>query len=356
MVVHDKISFEDDIRRVLDAPEKHLNIKQEQKQYGQTLELTFKNPTLSGYRVVMIADTIGKSTGIRISTMAVRFPRPILPEMNTHRVFSRNSASSRARSIDTTIASVMNEPYIPLWTSNQKGMQGKELETNEEWHTCNDLWLLARDSAVENALRLMLPVRDYDNIFQPGVDVEEVWANALKAYSSNREEHPGVHKQHVNRIIEPYMWHEALITSTYWQNFEELRVSPKAQPEMQAAAVLMVAALRLSCPVQGGVHSPFVDSRDASSLNEALLRSASACARISYKNSDDITDNMRIAKTLYREKHMSPFEHFAIERDTFPGIDFDTSNLNPAWIQGRRILDYAEIRPEFRAEIGGENE
>lgn len=356
MVVHDKISFEDDIRRVLDAPEKHLNIKQEQKQYGQTLELTFKNPTLSGYRVVMIADTIGKSTGIRISTMAVRFPRPILPEMNTHRVFSRNSASSRARSIDTTIASVMNEPYIPLWTSNQKGMQGKELETNEEWHVCNDLWLSARDWAVRNALRLMLSWQDYDNIFQPGVDVEEVWANALKAYSSNREEHPGVHKQHVNRIIEPYMWHEALITSTYWQNFEELRVSPKAQPEMQAAAVLMVAALRLSCPVQGGAHSPFVDSRDASSLNEALLRSASACARISYKNSDDITDNMRIAKTLYREKHMSPFEHFAIEQDAFPDVNFGASNLNPAWVQGRRILDYAETHPEFKKGIGGEDE
>ena len=62
----------------------------------------------------------------RLTTLELVFPRIVLAEFNTHRVFSRNSASSRAIPIKKMLARVNEDPYIPeAWTSNQKGMQGE---------------------------------------------------------------------------------------------------------------------------------------------------------------------------------------------------------------------------------------
>ena len=43
----------------------------------------------------VIADSVSPK-GIRLVTIECQFPRFILAQVNTHRVFSRNSASSRA--------------------------------------------------------------------------------------------------------------------------------------------------------------------------------------------------------------------------------------------------------------------
>ena len=43
----------------------------------------------------IIADSVN-TLGDRLTTFVVTFPRIILAEVNTHRAFSRNSASSRA--------------------------------------------------------------------------------------------------------------------------------------------------------------------------------------------------------------------------------------------------------------------
>ena len=46
-------------------------------------------------KAVIAADSINVK-GKRITTFIVTMPRIVLAELNTHRVFSRNSASSRA--------------------------------------------------------------------------------------------------------------------------------------------------------------------------------------------------------------------------------------------------------------------
>ena len=65
--------------------------------------------------------------GDRITTMLVTFPRYILAELNTHRMFSKNSASSRAIPFVKMLKSVKENPFIPIaWQKDHPGMQGTE--------------------------------------------------------------------------------------------------------------------------------------------------------------------------------------------------------------------------------------
>lgn len=131
-------------------------------------------------------------TGKKIVTMRVTFPRFILAELNTHRDFSRNSSSSRAIPFKKMLSSVWNNPFIPIsWQKDHKGMQGSEYFTNKTtiWLLKN-LWLTARTLAI------------------------------VLAWTMHKV---GLTKQLCNRILEPFMWHTALITATEWENFFALR-------------------------------------------------------------------------------------------------------------------------------------
>ncbi len=147
----------------------------------------------------IVADS-RNSQGDRITTIKVTFPRFILAELNTHRMFSRNSASSRAIPFDKMLESVEKNPFIPIaWQKDHKGMQGTEYFTTEELEKSKDVngqdmmirnWLDSRDKAIQTAKTL----------------------SAL-----------GLTKQLCNRILEPFMWHTVLITATEWENFFNLR-------------------------------------------------------------------------------------------------------------------------------------
>lgn len=130
--------------------------------------------------------------GDRITTMIVTFPRLILAELNTHRMFSRNSASSRAIPFKKMLASVWNNPFIPIaWQKDHSGMQGNEYFTNKrQIFLLRNLWLLARTLAVALA-----------------------WILSKV----------GLTKQLCNRLLEPFMWHTVIITATEWENFFALR-------------------------------------------------------------------------------------------------------------------------------------
>jgi thymidylate synthase ThyX len=129
--------------------------------------------------------------GNRITTMVVTMPRFILAEFNTHRMFSRNSASSRAIPFEKMVKSVMENPFIPIaWQKDHKGMQGTEYFTNAESIGLVSSWLFARDKAVKSAKSLA-----YD----------------------------GVTKQLCNRLLEPFMWHTVIVTASEYFNFFALR-------------------------------------------------------------------------------------------------------------------------------------
>ncbi len=131
--------------------------------------------------------------GERITTFLLTFPRIILAEFNTHRVFSRNSASSRAIPFKKMVESVETNPFIPIaWQKDHKGMQGTEYKTGlSEIQLCINKWLEARDNAVQSATLL------------------------------NKTDL--VTKQLCNRLLEPFMWHTVICTATDYENFFKLR-------------------------------------------------------------------------------------------------------------------------------------
>jgi thymidylate synthase ThyX len=236
----------------------------------------------------------------RITTMIVTYPRIIHGEMMTHRVFSRNSASSRAIPTAKMIRMVEEEPFIPIaWQKRHRGMQGSEYITEKtEIQNAISTWLKARDEAVKAAKLLG----------------EEV----------------GVTKQIANRLLEPFMWHTVIITATEWTNFFQLRCSTmpsekdivkkvmscpaKAEIHIKVIADMMKEAMEQSTPNRKVIwHTPMVEEWNENSLKVSTAR----CARLSYYTLGDNPqvseeEDIRLWGQLLREGHMSPFEHCAV--------------------------------------------
>ena len=70
----------------------------------------------------VIADSI--ANGHTVTTLELEYPRYIHSELMTHRVFSRNAASSRAIPFDKMLQTITSMDQTPKWTLNQKGMVG----------------------------------------------------------------------------------------------------------------------------------------------------------------------------------------------------------------------------------------
>lgn len=246
------------------------------------------------YNATVLADSINP-LGTRLTTMRVTMPRFILAEFNTHRVFSRNAASSRAIPVKKRIEQVKTHGFIPeVFGKNQRGMQASGFTDQV---LSRNVWCDAMASAVVHAAQL----------------------EAL-----------GVHKQLANRILEPFLWVDVIVSSTEWENFFTQRISPLAQPEMCEIATLMKAARDQSTPVAlkwGQWHSP---------LHEDRTIAVGRIARVSYNNTSSANDDADIllGERLIIDGHWSPFEHIAQAR-----LDMSTRNFGPGWVQWRAMLD-----------------
>ena len=227
--------------------------------------------------------------GNRLTTLEVEFPRIILSEFNTHRVFSRNSASSRAIPTAKLLERVENDPFMPeKFPVNQPGMSATEYigPGDEMYSWCKTQWLIAKDNAINSAKALL----------------------AL-----------GVHKQIANRLLEPFMYHTVIVSSTEWQNFWDLRISEFAQPEIRATAEAMKAAINASEPeirLNDEWHLPLTGFEGDDKLTEEQLIKVSVarCARVSYLTHDGIRDtdkDIAMFDSLAANWHLSPFEHVA---------------------------------------------
>lgn len=236
----------------------------------------------------VVADSISER-GVRVTTMVVTFWRAVLAEFNTHRTFSRNSASSRAIPVRKLLESITGDPFVPIyWGKTQKGMQAGAELSDAEIALAKDVWYQAAADAA-------------------------VWAGRLLEL--------GLHKQVVNRLLEPFMPHTVIVTATEWSNFFALRANEDAQPEIRAAAEAMRAVLTQSKPTllrEGEWHLPLIqpDERDGTfeHTEEARRISAARCARVSYLTHEGKRD-LRADLTLYERLvlggHMSPLEHVA---------------------------------------------
>jgi thymidylate synthase ThyX len=277
----------------------------------------------------IIADSVGPH-GIRLTTFQVHYPRWILAEVNTHRMLSRNSPSSRAIPVRKMIENIRADTALPMaWPKNQKGMTSDEELNEYDQAACANIWNLARDTSIGFSERL--------------VDCN-------------------LHKQVANRIIEPWMMTTSLITATEWDNFFALRVNKAAQPEFQRLAYLMLKEYVQLTPESlqvGDWHIPFKHRMPEDMPIEQKLKIATArCARISYLTQDgkiDFDDDLKLHDRLMNSGHWSPFEHCACCLDD-PNLR--SGNFH-GWYQYRkqfakenRKVDLRMLLEQYEAEMG----
>jgi thymidylate synthase ThyX len=258
----------------------------------------------------VLLDSISPA-GVRLTTMEVTFPRFVLSEFNTHRQFSRNSSSARAIPTSKMLERVENDPVIPVeWGRNKKGMSAEEELSHDEQALAQAQWLVARDAALDSVRELV----------------------KLQ-----------VHKQVVNRLLEPFLWHTVIVTATEWDNFFQLRLAPNAQPEIRVAAQHMKRAYDESTPTVVGIgewHLPLVqDDERTLDIETQKQISAARCARVSYlthAGTRSIEADLELFTRLKTDRHLSPFEHVAT-----PSQDGDFHANFRGWVQMRKEIEGA---------------
>lgn len=274
-----------------------------------------------------------EAPGKVLSSLLLRYPRFIHAELMTHRVLSRNAASSRAIPVKKIIDDILADTAMPIhWGKNQPGMQaheefeGFEGYVEDPWHPKHILkgqilspqqaWCAARDKAIDMA-------RSFEKT--------------------------GYHKQVINRLLEPFMHITVLVSATEWDNFLELRDHEDAEPHIQMLAREIKKCLDDYSTVQtlkpGEWHMPFItlsdkiDVEDTKGAIEALKAlSVARCASASYKTVDGF--DMTLAKALQifdklvtsKPIHASPLEHVA-QADEL--IDIGETGPHMAWLAPR---------------------
>jgi thymidylate synthase ThyX len=279
------------------------------------------------YGADILCDSISPN-GVRLITIAATFPRIVLAEQNTHRVFSRNTASSRAIPVETRCAAIEANPFVPeAFGKNKRGMQADELLDPEANAEAEAIWREALADALRHARRLAKI---------------------------------GVHKQYANRLTEPFAWVTQIVTATQWDNYMNLRCHRAAQPEIKVVAELMRAAIAKSTPTKcfvGDWHLPLIAEEDIDAaygkvhtegVDHLLAKlSVARCAAVSYEKhgvKKTIEEDLARHDMLRASGHMSPFEHQAYVGAE--GLLAYSGNFAPPWVQYRKTLANEEVFPK----------
>jgi hypothetical protein len=226
--------------------------------------------------------------GHKIATIVARYPRFIHSELMTHKDLSRNASSSRAVPFRKMLKITREGMAAPIfWGKNQPGMQAKEELTGLALWWAKFMWYATGHIVLTCA-----------------------W---LMSFS-------GVHKQIINRMIEPWTYINVQMTATNWDRMLKLRIDAAAQPEFQLLANMIKVALshanykKLS---PGEWHLPWVTEEEMRTLKlQGLKRiSAARSARLSYtpigEPKVNLNKDMALAEDLLSQLHLSPFEHQA---------------------------------------------
>jgi hypothetical protein len=239
--------------------------------------------------------------GDRLTTFEIYYPWFIHSELMTHRLFSRNAASSRAIPIAKFVEMVRADTAIPVrWARNGKGMQDHGVLSAEQEEIARAIWLEGRDLAIGQVGKFL-----------------------------KMKESP--HKQIVNRMLMPYAHIRVVVSATNYTNFFALRRDEHADPNFHALADVMWEAFQASQPrllQPGEWHLPYImdHERAASEIakdpEEAMRNlikvSVARCARTSYRNNSDKVSTFGEDHALYENRlvgcvpmHATPAEHQA---------------------------------------------
>lgn len=234
--------------------------------------------------VRVVADSICST---RLVTLQIEgFWKLMLQEIERHRVFSFSVGSSRAIPSKRFRDQVLASPFMPLhWGANRPGMQAREELQGWRLSLAKLLWCWAR-----------LPV------------LACAWGLAKL----------GLHKQLANRLLEPWLKIELVMSATEWQNFLAQRDHEDAQPELAQVARMVAMCLDASEPVRvlpSTMHLPLVSWNERMTSPNPVVQSVARVARASlhhweaksFADDEKTYDRLRNASP----PHRSPFEHVA---------------------------------------------
>lgn len=262
-----------------------------------------------GITAKVLADSVNEQ-GNRLTTFEIEYPRLILAELNTHRMLSKNSFSSRAVPFNKMVEQLNGRPV--RFGANQAGMQDK----GEEYEALITLYF-----------------EGIPEIFTP----EQAWGAAKTDAKINAKAfyEAGYHKQVYNRLVEPFQMMKTVISGTEWDNFFWLRNHEAADPTLHELARVMDEARKISKPdvlKAGEWHLPYVlttradneynwqefwlDNEDGVclTLEQAIKVSCARCAAVSYRNEGyGLEKSLEVYDKLVGSdrKHASAFEHQA---------------------------------------------
>lgn len=278
--------------------------------------------------IEILQDATNAWTKDRLVTFKINnFPKILLQEFNTHRMFSRNAASSRAIPVATVLENVTTAPYLQTPTANQKGMQGVAIIDEDK--------ILA---AHRKSLQLL----------------EQV-TNSVTEMSEG-----GLHKQYVNRYLEAWMTVPVIVSSTTYDNFFYLRNAPTASPDFHKIAAKMQAMyqknLQYSYETPVGewtyIFAEHMPSYKVDDIFDCLNIAAARAARVSYMTHNstniDCDKDRQLASMLKHDGHYSPFEHAAI---AIPPFGFNTRNYRGFYSYRAFLQDVATNPHLTRAKL-----
>lgn len=264
----------------------------------------------NGIKATILADSISPQ-GVRLITWEAEYPRLVLAELNTHRMLSRNSFSSRAVPFEKMLQQLNGQPV--RFGANQPGMQdrGEDFDAKVKAYYASVGTTLTPEEAWEEA------------------KTSAIW-HAKEFYDA------GYHKQVYNRLLEPFQMMKTVITATEDANFFWLRDDDAADPTLRELARVMREAKEGSVPdllKPGQWHLPYLNwTRDTETgeqmfyicdetngvtmitLDEAIKVSCARCAAVSYRNEGyGLEKSLEVYDRLVgsERKHASAFEHQA---------------------------------------------
>ena len=271
----------------------------------------------------VIADSLSEE-GVRLTTLELVYPRFIHSEFMTHKMFSKNAASSRAIPTKRLIKMIRDTPAVPAsWRMNEPGMQGHTVASDLVAHAAQQIWMRALESAIDYAMQM----------------------DAL-----------GIHKQNVNRLMEPFVHMKTLMTGVYFDNFLGLRDHEAADPTIQPLAQAVKAARVASRPAllsRGDWHLPYISAQEFATIGLAQAQKVSVAraARTSYNNVDGTQSSLESDLALYERLvgtqpiHASPAEHQATP---------DWKGAHSQWMNPHRHANLASWQ-QLRKFLPGEN-
>jgi hypothetical protein len=264
--------------------------------------------------------------------------------------FSFSVSSARAIPFLKLIEEVESDSLraAPLfWGAEQRGMSPGDELGPEEKQVAQLWWKRAALDAAKNA-RSMARAQGISDAFPWQIP----------------------HKSIVNRIIEPYIHVNCLVTGTDrgWMNFFGLRLDKAADPTLQLPYIDDETYIALQLE---NINSQYPDVEELKNQENIIKISAARCARLSYlsfstNKRSTIQEDLELYTKLVGGNilHASPLEHIAtpdIWDNTYVSFDMcndyeknhqnnwkyfqQSGNLGPGWRQFRKMLSNEEVAP-----------